>query len=86
MSPCKYTFRRESSDGKIIEVKFEADFLGEIVDEFRYFLNGCSFSYVKDIEWIDYKTYDDDIQDSDDLKRIVNDLHEQWTGKKYQQD
>lgn len=52
----KYTFRRETTDyydqTKTIEHNIEAETLDEIVKEFLYFLNGCSFSYVKDIIFV----------------------------------
>jgi hypothetical protein len=56
MSSDKYTFRRETTDlyGQIktSEHTIEAETLDEIVEEFLYFLNGCSFSYVKDIIFV----------------------------------
>jgi len=52
----KYTFRREFTDmyGKtrVIEHTLEPEGLGEVLEDFIYFLNGCSFLYVKDLIWV----------------------------------
>ena len=68
----KYTFRREFTDvygqTKTVEHTIQCDTLDEILEDFLYFLNGCSFTYVKDLIYvkedgseeavIDWKTYD----------------------------
>ena len=68
----KYTFRREFTDvygqTKTVEHTIQCDTLNEILEDFLYFLNGCSFTYVKDLIYvkedgseeavIDWKTYD----------------------------
>lgn len=52
----KYTFRRECTDRygqkRIVEHTVEAESLPEVLEEFLYFLNGCSFFYVKDLIWV----------------------------------
>ena len=52
----KYTFRREFTDlygqKKIVEHTVEGETLDEIIESFLYFLNGCSFSYVKDLIFV----------------------------------
>ena len=52
----KYTFRREFTDlhgqTKTVEHTIEAETLDEILQDFLYFLNGCSFSYVKDLIFV----------------------------------
>jgi len=52
----KYTFRREFTDlydqTKIVEHSVEGETLDEIIESFLYFLNGCSFSYVKDLIFV----------------------------------
>ena len=52
----KYTFRREFTDlyGQIktVEHTVEGETLDEIVESFLYFLNGCSFTYVKDMIFV----------------------------------
>ena len=52
----KYTFRREYTDmyGQVstVEHTVEAETLDEIMMSFLYFLNGCSFSYVKDLIFV----------------------------------
>lgn len=45
----KYIFRSESEDGRYthgakMELAFEAESLYDILEEFRNFLKGCSFS------------------------------------------
>ena len=56
MDSDKYTFRREYTDmygrTRVIEHKFESESLNEIVEDFLWFLNGCSFSYVKDLIYV----------------------------------
>ena len=68
----KYTFRREYTDlygqTKTVEHTIQAETLSEILEEFLYFMNGCSFSYLKDLIYvkedgseepvIDWKTYE----------------------------
>lgn len=52
----KYTFRREFTDmydqTKTVEHTIECDTLDELLEEFLYFMNGCSFTYVKDLIWV----------------------------------
>jgi uncharacterized protein YcsI (UPF0317 family) len=52
----KYTFRREFTDvygqTKTVEHTIQCDTLNEILEDFLYFLNGCSFSYVKDLIFV----------------------------------
>ena len=52
----KYTFRREYTDlygqTKTVEHTVEGETLDEIIESFLYFLNGCSFSYVKDMIFV----------------------------------
>jgi hypothetical protein len=52
----KYTFRREFTDmyGKtrVVEHTLEAESLTDVLEDFVYFLNGCSFAYVKDLIWV----------------------------------
>ncbi len=52
----KYTFRREFTDmydqTRTIEHTVNAETLPEILEDFLYFLNGCSFSYVKDLIYV----------------------------------
>ena len=52
----KYTFRREYTDlygqTKTVEHTVEGETLDEIIESFLYFLNGCSFSYVKDLIFV----------------------------------
>jgi hypothetical protein len=52
----KYTFRREYTDlygqTKIVEHTMEGETLPEILEDFLYFLNGCSFTYVRDLIWV----------------------------------
>ena len=51
-----YTFRREYTDlygqTKTVEVTTQGETLPEILEDFVYFLNGCSFTYVKDIIFV----------------------------------
>ena len=52
----KYTFRREYTDlhdqTRTVEHTVEGETLDEIIESFMYFLNGCSFSYVKDLIFV----------------------------------
>lgn len=52
----KYTFKREFTDlygqTKIVEHTVEGETLDELLESFLYFLNGCSFSYVKDLIFV----------------------------------
>ena len=52
----KYTFRREYTDmycqTKTVEHTVEGETLDEIIESFLYFLNGCSFTYVKDLIFV----------------------------------
>ena len=52
----KYTFRREYTDmygqTKTVEHTVEGETLDEIIESFLYFLNGCSFTYLKDLIFV----------------------------------
>jgi uncharacterized protein YcsI (UPF0317 family) len=52
----RYTFRREFTDlhgqTKTVEHTVEGETLSEILEDFIYFLNGCSFSYLKDLIFV----------------------------------
>lgn len=52
----KYTFRREYTDlygqTSTVEHTVEAETLDEVMMTFLYFLNGCSYSYVKDLIFV----------------------------------
>jgi hypothetical protein len=52
----KYTFRRDFTDlygqTRTVEHTVEGETLDEIIESFMYFLNGCSFSYVKDLIFV----------------------------------
>jgi len=86
----KYTFRREYTDlygqTKTIEHTLEGETLDEIVEGFLYFLNGCSFTYVKDLIFVkengqevailDYESKNADPQTAEDLDQLTLDLDE----------
>ena len=86
----KYTFRREFTDmygkTKVVEHTFEGETLGEIMEEFLYFLNGCSFLYVKDLIWVKDNGQEEAILDwqADNLKTvsdvddIINELNDRF--------
>lgn len=52
----KYTFRREFTDmygaTKVVEHTVDAETLSDILEDFLYFINGCSFSYVRDLIYV----------------------------------
>ena len=52
----KYTFRREFTDmyGQVstVEHTVDGETLDDVVMTFLYFLNGCSYSYVKDMIYV----------------------------------
>lgn len=52
----KYTFRRESTDlygqTNTVEHTVEGETLDEVMTSFLYFLQGCSYSYVKDLIFV----------------------------------
>lgn len=52
----KYTFRREFTDmygnTKTVEHTIEADTVSEILEDFLYFMNGCSFAYIRDLIYV----------------------------------
>ena len=52
----KYTFRRECADlygqTSTVEHTVEGETLDEVMMSFFYFLQGCSFSYVKDLIFV----------------------------------
>ena len=82
----KYTFRREVTDfygqTSVVEHTVEGETLDEVVESFLYFLNGCSYSYVKDLIFVkedgseqgvtDYQV--DEPQTADDLNQLTIDL------------
>ena len=84
----KYTFRREFTDmygqTKTVEHTLEGETLDEIVEEFLYFLNGCSFMYVKDLIFVkeggqeiailDYQPENTEPQTAQDLDQLTLDL------------
>ena len=88
----KYTFRREFTDvygqTKTVEHTIQCDTLNEILEDFLYFLNGCSFTYVKDLIYvkedgseeavIDWKTYD--IEEVVDLQSELDFLETKING------
>ena len=88
----RYTFRREFTDmygqTKTVEHTMEGETLPEILKDFLYFLNGCSFSYVKDLVYvkedgseeavIDWKTYD--IEEVVDLQSELDFLETKING------
>lgn len=50
-----YTFKREfelNGYQKTIEHKVTSENLSELLEEFIYFLNGCSYSYIKDLIFV----------------------------------
>ena len=89
----KYTFRREFTDlhgqTSTVEHTVEAEMLDEIMMSFLYFLNGCSFSYVKDLIFVkedgtevsatDWESsiYNDNIDTVDDLQTELDFLETQ---------
>jgi len=87
----KYTFRREVTDiydnTSVVEHTVEGETLDEVVESFLYFLNGCSFSYVKDLIFVkengseqgvtDYQV--DEPRTADDLNQLIIDLEDTIT-------
>ena len=83
----KYTIKREMTtyDGitKTVEHTFEAVTLDEVLENVLYFLNGCSFSYLKDLIYVkedgtehpvlDWKTYPSE-EESKQLTMFLDDL------------
>ena len=92
----KYTFRREYTDmyGQVstVEHTVEGETLDEIMMNFLYFLNGCSYSYVKDLIFVkedgtevsvtdwDSSIYNDDINTVDDLQSELDFLETKTDG------
>ena len=86
----KYTFRREYTDlygqTKTVEHTVEGETLDEIIESFLYFLNGCSFSYVKDLIFVkedgqevsvmDWEYHNKEPQTAEDLDQMTLDLQE----------
>jgi len=84
----KYTFRREFTDMyeqiTTVEHTVEGDTLDEIMESFLYFLNGCSFSYVKDIIFVkedgqeisvmDWEHHNKEPETAEDLNQLTIDL------------
>jgi len=92
----KYTFRREYTDfhgqTSTVEHTVEAETLDEIMMSFLYFLNGCSFSYVKDLIFVkddgtevsvtdwDSSIYNDNIDTIEDLQSELDFLEAKTDG------
>lgn len=86
----KYTFRREYTDlygqTKTVEHTVEGETLDEICESFLYFLNGCSFTYVKDLIFVkengqevsvlDWEYHNKEPQTAEDLDQMTLDLQE----------
>ena len=81
----KYTFRREYTDPygqtKTIEHTMQGETLDEILGDFLYFLNGCSFTYVKDLIFVKDDGQEVSVMDWDsdiyDKNETVDDLQNQ---------
>lgn len=52
MESDKYTFTRTSSDGRTVTHTIQADQLDEILEQFIYFMKGCSFTYLEDLIYV----------------------------------
>jgi len=86
----KYTFRREYTDlygqTSTVEHTVEGETLDEIMMSFLYFLNGCSYSYVKDLIFVkesgeevsatDWEYHNQEPQTAEDLDQMTLDLEE----------
>ena len=86
----KYTFRREFTDmygqTSTVEHMVEGNTLDEIMMSFLYFLNGCSYSYVKDLifvkeggEEVSVTDWDPSIygpKNAEELDQMTRDLQE----------
>ena len=84
----KYTFRREFIDmygaTKVVDHTVEAENLSEILEDFLYFLNGCSFSYVRDLIFVKEDGQEvqilgyevDEPQTAEDLDQLTLELQE----------
>jgi len=86
----KYTFRREFTDlhgqTSTVEHTVEAETLDEIMMTFLYFLNGCSFAYVKDLIWVkesgeeisvtDWEFHNQEPQTAEDLDQLTLELQD----------
>lgn len=68
MNQSKFILKRENADGSIIEYTFAADYLPEVLENIKFFLNGCSYTYVKDLYYEnEFDKLNDDYMDSDSL-------------------
>ena len=85
MTADKYTFRREYTDlygqKKTVEHTMEGETLPEILEDFLYFLNGCSFTYVKDLifvketgEEVGVIEWEQDIRDTETSDDLINEI------------
>jgi hypothetical protein len=86
----KYTFRREFTDmyGQVstVEHTVEGETLDDIMMSFLYFLNGCSYSYVKDLIFVkedgqevsvmDWEHHNKEPETAEDLEQMTLDLQE----------
>ena len=52
MNPDKYSFTRTSDDGRTVTHTIQTDQLDEILEQFIYFLKGCSFTYLEDLIYL----------------------------------
>jgi hypothetical protein len=89
MDTDKYTFRREYTDlygqTKTVEHTIQGETLPEILEEFLYFLNGCSFTYLKDLIFVKENgqevailDYQSEIQTSADLDELVKKIESRY--------
>ena len=89
MDTDKYTFRREYTDlygqTKTVEHTIQGETLPEILEQFLYFLNGCSFTYLKDLIFVKENgqevailDYQSEIQTSADLDELVKKIESRY--------
>lgn len=77
MNQSKFTLKRESVDGSTIEYTFEADYLPEVLENFKFFLNGCSYTYIKDLNYEnEFDKWHEDYMDSDSLVDGIDTLEQ----------
>jgi hypothetical protein len=74
----KYIFRREFTDlygsTTVVEHTIQEETLDEIILAFQYFLNGCSFTYLKEL---DYTLHGEQKEPTEgDLNQIEMELEE----------
>lgn len=86
----KYTFRREFTDmdGQVstVEHTVEGETLDDVVMSFLYFLNGCSYAYVKDMIYVkengqevsvtDWEHHNNEPETAEDLDQMTLELEE----------